>query len=146
MHKILLSEPIIHADETPLRVLNRDGKPVDSQSRMRVFCSGKDSEHKMSLYYHHATRSGQVVKDMLGDYSGYLQTDGYSAYSSAVNAVRVDCRAHARRKFTDCLPKGVKTEDSRAEKALALIGKIFAADEGLKELSADQRSEKDLKF
>ena len=142
MHRILLSEPIIHADETPLRVLNRDGKPVDSQSRMWVFCSGRDSKHKMSLYHYHATRSGQVVIDMLGEYSGYLQTDGYSAYSSAARAARVGCWAHARRKFTDCLPKGVKTEDSRAEKALALIGKIFAADEGLKELPSEQRAEK----
>ena len=39
MQSILLAEPIIHADETPLRVLNRDGKPVDSRSTMWVFCS-----------------------------------------------------------------------------------------------------------
>ena len=44
--------------------------------------------------------------------------------------------------FTDCLPKGVKSEDTRAEKALALIGKIFAADEGLKGLPEDQRAKK----
>ena len=109
---------------------------------MWVFCSGKDSAHKMALYYNHATRSGQVVQDMIGDYSGYLQTDGYSAYNSAVNAVRVGCWAHARRKFTDCLPKGIKTEDARAGKALELIGKIFAADEGLIELPAEERYEK----
>ena len=142
MQSILLAEPIIHADETPLRVLNRDGKPVDSRSTMWVFCSGKYSEHKMSLYFYHATKSGQVVKDILGDYSGYLQTDGNPAYNFAVNAVRVGCWAHARRKFTDCLPKGIKGEDTRAEKALALIGKIFAADEGLKELPEDQRAPK----
>lgn len=98
-----------------------------------------NSAHKISLYYHHATRSGQVVTDMIGDYSGYLQTDGYSAYNSAVNAVRVGCWAHARRKFTDCLPKGIKTEDTRAGKALELIGKIFATDEGLSELPAEER-------
>ena len=71
-----------------------------------------------------------------------MQTDGYSAYNSAVNAVRVGCWAHARRKFTDCLPKGIKTEDARAGKALELIGKIFAADEGLVELTSKQRYEK----
>ena len=141
MHALLLQENVIHADETPLRVLNRDGKPTDSQSRMWVFCSGKDSAHKMALYYHHATRSGQVVQDMIGGYSGYLQTDGYSAYNSAVNAVRVGCWAHARRKFTDCIPKGVKTDDTRASKALELIGKIFAADEGLVELPSEERQE-----
>ena len=142
MHDLRLKESVIHADETPLRVLNRNGKPTDSESRMWVFCSGKDSAHKMALYYHHATRAGQVVTDMIGDYSGYLQTDGYSAYNAAVNAVRIGCWAHARRKFTDCLPKGIKTEDARAGKALELIGKIFAADEGLVELTSKQRYEK----
>ena len=142
MHDLRLKESVIHADETPLRVLNRNGKPTDSESRMWVFCSGKDSAHKMALYYHHATRAGQVVTDMIGDYSGYLQTDGYSAYNAAVNAVRIGCWAHARRKFTDCLPKGIKTEDARAEKALELIGKLFAVDEGLVELPAEQRYEK----
>ena len=122
MHDLLLKESVIHADETPLRVLKRDGTPTNSESRMWVFCSGKDSAHKMALYYHHATRAGQVVTDMIGDYSGYLQTDGY--------------------KFTDCLPKGIKTEDTRAGKALELIGKIFAADEGLVELTSKQRYEK----
>ena len=123
-------------------VLKRDGTPTNSESRMWVFCSGKDSAHKMALYYHHATRAGQVVTDMIGDYSGYLQTDGYSAYNSAVKAIRVGCWAHARRKFTDCLPKGIKTEDTRAGKALELIGKIFTADEGLVELTSKQRYEK----
>ena len=42
-------------------------------------------------------------------------------------------------KFTDCLPKGIKNEDTRAGKALELIGKIFAADEGLSELPAEER-------
>ena len=142
MHELLLQETVIHADETPLRVLNRDGKPTDSESRMWVFCSGKYSAHKMALYYHHATRSGQVVQDLIGGYSGYLQTDGYSAYNAAVKAIRIGCWAHARRKFTDCLPKGIKTEDARAGKALELIGKIFAADEGLVELTSKQRYEK----
>ena len=146
MHEILLTEPVIHADETPLRVLNRDGKQIDSQSRMWVFCSSTHSKHKMSLYYHHATRSGKVVQDMIGDYSGYLQTDGYSAYNFAAGATRVGCWAHARRKFTDCLPKGVKSEDTRAAKALELIGRIFAADEGLSGLPTNEIYEKRLEI
>ena len=56
---------------------------------MWVFCSGRDSERKMSLYYYHATRSGKVVEKILGDYSGYLHTDGYSAYNAAENTGRL---------------------------------------------------------
>lgn len=82
MLEMLRTEPVIHADETPLRVLKRDGKQMYSQSRMWAFCSGRDSERKMSLYYYHATRSGKVVEKIIGDYSGYLQIDGYSAYNA----------------------------------------------------------------
>lgn len=109
---------------------------------MWVFCSGRDSERKMSLYYYHATRSGKVVEKILGDYSGYLQTDGYSAYNAAEKAVRVGCWAHARRKFTECcLPKGVNDKNSKAAQALGLIGRIFAADEGFKDIPENERTE-----
>lgn len=137
---MLRTEPVIHADETPLRVLKRDGKQVDSQSRMWVFYSGRDSERKMSLYYYHATRSGKVVEKIIGDYSGYLQSDGYSAYNAAAKAIRVGCWAHARRKFTECLPKGVNDKNSKAAQALELISIIFAADEGFRVMPEEERT------
>ena len=141
MKELLLQEKIIHADETPLRVLKRDRKQVDAQSMMWVLCSGRDSERKMSLYYYHATRSGKVVEKILGDYSGYLQTDGYSAYNAAEKAIRVGCWTHARRKFTECLPKGVNDKNSKAAQVLGLIGRIFAADEGFKDIPENERTE-----
>ena len=61
MMTLLLKEDIIHADETVLRVLKRDGKQVDGQSRCWVFCSGKDSKSKMVLYLYYPTRSAKVV-------------------------------------------------------------------------------------
>ncbi len=130
MLEFLLKDYLIHADESPLRVLKRNGQQVDGQSRMWVFCSGKYSEHKMALYYHHATRSGKVVKQMLGDYSGYLQTDGCASYNAAEKAIHIGCWAHARRRWTDCLPKGIDDKNSKAAQALALIERIFAADKG----------------
>ena len=145
MHEILLSEDIIHADETPLRVLKRNGQKVDGQSRMWVFCSGKYSEHKMALYYHHATRSGKVVEKILGDYSKYLQTDGCASYNTAVKAVHIGCWAHARRKWTDCLPKGIDDKNSKAAQALELIERIFAADKGLEGMPENDRRTKALK-
>ena len=35
----------------------------------------------------------------LGDYSGYLQTDGYGAYDGLHQVTNVGCLAHARRRF-----------------------------------------------
>ncbi len=138
MMKLLLKEPVIHADETVLRVLKRDGKQVDGQSRCWVFCSGKDSKLKMVLYLHRPTRSAKVVEEVLGGYSGYLQTDGYAAYNAAVNATRLGCWSHARRKWVECLPKGIENKNSKAAQALELVEQIFAEDKRLEGLPEDE--------
>ena len=138
MMTLLKTEDIIHADESVLRVLKRDGKQVDGQSRCWVFCSGKDSKRKMSLYLYHPTRSAKVVEDNLGSYSGYLQTDGYAAYNAAANAVRSGCWAHARRKWVECLPKGIDNKNSKAVQALELVEQIFTEDKRLEGLPKNE--------
>ena len=144
MMTLLKAEDIIHADESVLRVLKRDGKQVDGQSRCWVFCSGKYSERKMSLYLYHPTRSAKVVEDNLGSYSGYLQTDGYSAYSAAVNAIRLGCWSHSRRKWIECLPKGIDDKNSKAAQALELVEQIFAEDKRLEGLPINEIYDKRL--
>lgn len=126
----LLEEDILHADETELRVLKRDGKATNSMSRMWVFCSGKYSSKPMSLYKYHPTRSAKVVESVLGKYKGYLQTDGYESYTHAWEAKRIGCWAHARRKWIDCLPKGIKAEGSKAAQALSIVEEIFTVEKG----------------
>lgn len=144
MLNVLLNEDIIHADETVLRVLKRDGKQVDGQSRCWVFCSGKDSERKMALYLYHPTRSAKVVEDVLGGYLGYLQTDGYTAYNAAVNATRLGCWSHARRKWVECLPKGIEDKNSKAAQALELVEQIFAEEKRLEGMPEDKVHEQRL--
>ena len=138
MMTLLLKEDIIHADETVLRVLKLDGKQVDGQYRCWVFCSGKDSERKMALYLFYPTRSAKVVEEVLGKYAGYLQTDGYAAYNAAVNATRLGCWSHARRKWVECLPKGIEDKNSKAAQALELVEQIFAEDKRLEGLPEDE--------
>ena len=138
MMTLLLKEDIIHADETVLRVLKRDGKQVDGQSRCWVFCSGKDSKRKMVLYLYYPTRSAKVVEQVLGKYAGYLQTDGYAAYNAAVNVTRLGCWSHARRKWVECLPKGIEDKNSKAAQVLELVEQIFAEDKRLEGLPKDK--------
>lgn len=132
MKSELFKEDIVHADETELRVLKCDGQPTNSTSRMWVFCSGMYSSKPMALYQYHPTRSSIVVKDVIGDYAGFLQTDGYQAYNSAENAIHIGCWAHARRKFIDCLPKGIDDKNSKAAQALDLIERLFSMEKAFK--------------
>jgi hypothetical protein len=41
------------------------------------------------------------VRAFLGDYQGYLLSDGYSAYDTVDGVTQAACMAHVRRKFTD---------------------------------------------
>ena len=92
----------------------------------------------MSLYLYHPTRSAKVVEDNLGCYEGYLQTDGYTDYNAAVNAVRLGCWAHARRKWIECLPKGIDDKNSKAAQALELVEQIFAENKYLEGLPQNE--------
>lgn len=58
MRRHMLSEPVIHADETA--------------SRMWVYCTGKRSEKPMILYEYQPTRSGTHAKRWLAGFTGYL--------------------------------------------------------------------------
>jgi transposase len=58
---------------------------------------------KPALWYEYReTREKQHIGELLGGFSGYLQSDGYQSYESAaaqdlVGVVHVGCWAHTRR-------------------------------------------------
>jgi len=138
MAKELLLEDIINADETELRVLTCEGKKVDSMSRMWVFCSGRFSKKPMAIYKYHPTRSGKVVEEMIGIFDRFLQTDSLASYHAAIKAIHVGCWAHARRKWVDCMPKGIEDENSKSSQALALVEKLFAVEKGFEGMPEDE--------
>lgn len=74
-----------------------------------------------------------------------ISRDGCASYNAAVKAIHIGCWAHARRKWTDCLPKGIDDKNSKAAQALELIERIFAADKGLEGMPENDRRTKALK-
>lgn len=117
----------MNADETDCHVLKEDGRESKQMSKMWVFCA---LEKQIALYKYHPSRGGKVAQDMLKGFSGYLQSDGYSAYNAVENVTRVGCWAHARRKWVECFPKGVVVAGSCSEQAFGMIEKIFAIESG----------------
>ena len=91
----LLKETFIQADESPLRVLTKDGKPTDSKSYMWLYKSGNFGK-QIALYEYQPSRSGKHPKNFLSGFAGLLQTDDYSGYNSVENITRVGCFAHSR--------------------------------------------------
>jgi transposase len=135
----LLSQAVLHADETPLKVIKAD----NSSSYMWVYCCGSDSVTANSLpniilYDYHNSRAAACVVDYLGDYDGYLQVDGYAAYGKT-DAILAGCMAHARRKFIDAKTVQTKNKTGKADVALSLIRKLYGIEASLKDKTAAER-------
>lgn len=139
----LLKETFIQADESPLKVLTKDGKPSGSKSYMWLYKSGSFGK-RVSLYEYQPSRSGKHPKRFLEGFSGFLQTDDYSGYNSVENVIRVGCFAHARRYYTDALkalPKEAKIESTHAYEALEHFKKMFYLESKWKDMSPSERAE-----
>ncbi len=123
----LLEQVVIQADETPLNVLKED-----KQCYMWLYCSGADSPdaalpnvRNIVLYDYQNSRARSCPVAFLGDYDGYLQTDGYYIYDGLHLVTNIGCFAHARRKFMDAKKLQGKGKSGKADKALAKIQKLY---------------------
>ena len=128
------SGPILHLDETPFQVLKEPGRKATSKSYMWVMYGGPPGS-KGVLYKYSPSRSGDVARELLGDYSGCVQTDDYCAYgflNSQEGIVHLTCMAHIRRKFMDIKKsldgsskKKFKKTFNNIDKILRLIRKLY---------------------
>ncbi|MEZ9147347.1 transposase, partial [Vibrio sp. 10N.286.52.C3] len=137
----LLQQVVVQADETPLNVLKEE-----KQCYMWLYCSGADSPEaalpnvkNIALYDYQNSRARACPVDFLGDYNGYLQTDGYAAYDGLHHVTKVGCLAHARRKFMDAKKLQGKGKSGKADKALAKIQKLYGIESRLKGAPAEER-------
>jgi hypothetical protein len=136
----LLTEPLLHADETVLEVLNEPGRPATSKSYVWVYRTSKSNEHPVVIYDYTQGRSGTFPKSFLKNWSGkYLHCDGYSGYKKLEDITLCGCLVHAKRKFHEALT--ANPDNEYAKKGEAYIRKLFAIeDEADKnELSAEER-------
>lgn len=143
----LLEQNYLHADETTLRVLKEAGRTAQSKSYMWVFATGETSRAPIRIFRYHAGRNGKVAADFLGDYKGYLHTDGYSGYGKVEGISRCACWSHVRRYFVDALPKDSKNPESTLPKiGIAYCNKLFDIESDLKALSPEDRKTKRLEL
>lgn len=142
LHRQLLIREILHADETTLQVLHEPGKQPTSESYIWLYRTSGDSKAPIALYEYQPGRGAKHPKEFLSGFHGYLHTDGYAGYHNLPEEITVvGCWAHARRKFDEAiksLPKG-KARGSSAEQGLAYCERLFKIEEGLAELTPEER-------
>src|SRR5699024_4521603 len=72
----LLDATVIHLDETPVQVLKEPGRKATSQSYMWVQRGGPPDK-PVILFDYDPSRSGEVPRQLLEGWQGYLMTDDY---------------------------------------------------------------------
>jgi transposase/uncharacterized coiled-coil protein SlyX len=106
IYQRVLASAVVNADDTEVRML----KPGHGKA-ITGYLSGYagDEDHRYVFYDFRPSRSRDGPREVLADYRGYLQTDGYIVYTSLVREaagrlVDVACWAHGRRGFEEAIP------------------------------------------
>ena len=142
LHDILLQQPVIHADETPLTVIHEN----KTNCYMWLYCCGRDAPPddiknkppNIVLYDYHNSRAAACAKTFLNDFNGYLQVDGYVGYE-ATAATLVGCWAHARRLFIKAQTAQVKGKTGKADWAINHIQKLYRIEKEIESKTADEK-------
>jgi transposase len=119
--KRLLESDYLMADETPIPVLSEDKPGSTHRGYLWVYY---DPVKKLVCFDYRMSRERAGPKSFLKEFTGYLQSDGYSAYKDLGPPGKIEhlaCMAHARRKFEHSL----KNDKKKAETALTLIGALY---------------------
>lgn len=144
LEKHILQSNYIQADESPIKVLEREdakkGKPPKNiiQGYQWVFYSPR---LKGVLFKYRKGRGISGPKEILADFTGTLQSDGYQVYDH-IAAQRPDihlvgCLVHARRYFD----RALDTDKQRSQYALGAIQKIYRWEREAKEATTEEHQQ-----
>jgi len=129
----IISSDYIQADESPIKVLDKDKVRSTHQGYQWVYHSPLQN---LVLFNYRKGRGQSGPKEILENYQGYLQCDGYKVYDAIglkKGITLVGCLVHARRKFHDALDN----DPTRAKYALHIFSSIYHKEKQIKEQSAD---------
>lgn len=137
-----LQSHCLSCDETPIRVLTEDGKPI--KSLHYFWLRGTSSEFGVPIYlFEYAnTRGAVVAKKLLDNFEGFLQVDEYPGYNFSEKTgkiIRIGCWAHVKRKYFE-IWKSSKTKSPILGKMLSLISKLYAGDKEAQKEPPDRRT------
>jgi transposase len=130
--------PVVQMDETEVQVIGEENRSDIQKSRMWL-ARGGPPDKKVIWYEYHPTRAAYNASEFLQGYCGYLQTDGYEGYDSAVKdmpeIIHAGCFAHARRKFFEAAK--ASREAKSAQEGIKHIRKLYDIENELRETITD---------
>lgn len=122
LKKEVLSSDYIQVDESTIPVLDKD-KPGAARKGYHWVVRSPE-QHQLFFHYDKGSRAQYVIVDLLKDFKGAVQSDGYGVYNiyeKKQGVLLLGCWAHARRKFEQALGN----DPPRAQYALEQIGRLY---------------------
>ena len=133
LKKLIVQSNYLHADESPIKVLDKDKKGTTHRGYYWVYHNSIDG---LVWFDYREGRGREGPVEVLKDFKGYLQTDGYAVYDffkEEKDITVLHCMAHARRMFFEA-----KDNDKViAEYALEQIGLLYNIEREAKEQQLD---------
>lgn len=129
--KLVLKSDYLHADESPIKVLDKDKK---GQTHRGYFWVYHNSIDRAVIFDYQQGRGREGPMEILKDFKGHLQTDGYAVYDlfkDTENITVLHCMAHARRMFFEAQANDLP----RATHAMKEIQKLYDIERRAKEQS-----------
>lgn len=141
LKEIVLSSDYIQVDESTVPVINNE-----KQKAVKAYLWVVRSVMDKLVFFHYdkGSRAQKVVIELLRNYHGAVQTDGYEAYSIYENkkgVLLLGCWAHARRKFKEA----EKEDKSGAEYALGQISLLYKVETMADEQNLDDQQREELR-
>ena len=124
---------ILHADETFIKLMVKGAKKC---KQAYLWCRLTGVGPPMIAFHFSPSRSRDVAKSLLGDYSGTIIRDSYAAYEKLDCEVAC-CWAHARRRFLQAVENGY----GKAEPLLKIIQELYQIERVAKERAEKKGTE-----
>lgn len=138
----LLAERVLHADETPVAMLD-PGAGKTHRAYLWSYCTTGYAKRQLVVFDFADGRGGRHAQQFLrhpGEHAwqGSLVCDDYAGYKAlfAAGVTEAGCLAHARRKFHTLWANHSST---LAEDALKLFGNLYDIEREVAQLDADER-------
>jgi transposase len=152
LRRFVLSCPVLHADETPLPLLD-PGAGKAKKVYVWAWARSHHDPHPGVVYEFCLGRGAQYPLAFLGGkgppsaeqaWNGTLITDQYAGYNGVLNAKvypqrkSAACAAHARRRFEE-LSRGGSSASAVATEAMRRWSRIYRTEAALAEMGCEER-------
>ncbi len=154
LHELIYDNKVIHADETPTKVMKIDGQKIKNGKKTYMWVYRNRPLAKsppIVLFDWQPSRRADHPREFLKNFSGTVVTDGYQVYHK-LGKERKDlsvagCWIHARRPFAEFIKSiGLQAaKGSLAQEAYDTITEIMHIDNDYDDLSpADRKKQRQL--